>query len=95
MFPEALKYSVAKSVNHAIKWLLNTHGSAFDHFSSGILGLLLRVQGVLVVIPWWAYLVVVALMAWIATKKILPTIILAALPLSLIHIYRSRKGGTG
>ena len=80
MFPETLKFSVAKSVNHAIRWLLNTHGSAFDHFSSCILGLLLGVQRVLVAIPWWAYLVFIALMAWTATKKALPTIVLAALP---------------
>ena len=80
MFPETLKFSVAKSVNHAIRWLLNTHGSAFDRFSSGILGLLLWVQGILVAIPWWAYLVFIALMAWTATKKALPTIVLAALP---------------
>jgi len=80
MFPETLKFSVAKSVNHAIKWLLNTHGSTFDRFSSGILELLLWVQGILVAIPWWAYLVLIALMAWTATKKVLPTIVLAALP---------------
>ncbi|HBG14148.1 MAG TPA: choline ABC transporter permease subunit [Synergistaceae bacterium] len=80
MFPEAFKYSVAKSVNHAIKWLLNTHGSAFDSFSSGILGLLLWVQGILVSIPWWAYIAFIAVMAWIATRKIIPVIVLAVLP---------------
>jgi glycine betaine/proline transport system permease protein len=80
MFPEAFKYSVAKSVNNAIKWLLNTHGSAFDSFSSGILGLLLWVQGILVSIPWWAYIAFIAVMAWIATRKIIPVIVLAVLP---------------
>ncbi|HPQ77557.1 MAG TPA: choline ABC transporter permease subunit, partial [Synergistales bacterium] len=80
MFPEAFKYSVAKSVNSAIKWLLNTHGSAFDSFSSGILSLLLWVQGILVSIPWWAYIAFIALMAWIATRKIIPVIVLAVLP---------------
>ncbi|HNT43275.1 MAG TPA: hypothetical protein PKN85_02380, partial [Syntrophorhabdaceae bacterium] len=81
MFPEAFKYSVAKSVNSAIKWLLNTHGSAFDSFSSGILSLLLWVQGILVSIPWWAYIAFIALMAWIATRKIIPVIVLAVLPI--------------
>lgn len=80
MFPEAFKYSVAKSVNNAIKWLMNTHGSAFDSFSSGILGLLLWVQGILVSIPWWAYIAFIAVMAWIATRKIIPVIVLAVLP---------------
>jgi glycine betaine/proline transport system permease protein len=80
MFPEAWKYSVAKSVNQAIRWLLNTHGSAFDSFSSGILGLLLWVQGVLVSIPWWGYIAFIAVMAWVATRKIIPSIVLAVLP---------------
>ncbi len=80
MFPDAFKYSVARSVNQAIRWLLNTHGSAFDSFSSGILGLLLWVQGILVSIPWWGYIAFIAIMAWIATRKIIPTVVLAALP---------------
>jgi glycine betaine/proline transport system permease protein len=80
MFPEAWKYSVAKSVNQAIRWLLNPHGSAFDSFSSGILGLLLWVQGVLVSIPWWGYIAFIAVMAWVATRKIIPSIVLAVLP---------------
>ena len=81
MFPEAFKYSVAKSVNSAIKRLLITHGSAFDSFSSGKLSLLLWVQGILVSIPWWAYIAFIALMAWIATRKIIPVIVLAVLPI--------------
>jgi glycine betaine/proline transport system permease protein len=80
MFPEAFNYSVAKSVNNAIKWLLQTHGSAFDSFSMAILGLLLRVQGFLVSVPWWGYILFIAVMAWIATRKILPTVVLAVLP---------------
>ncbi|HDQ93083.1 MAG TPA: ABC transporter permease subunit [Synergistetes bacterium] len=80
MFPESFNYSVAKSVNNAIRWLLQTHGSAFDSFSMAILGLLLRVQGFLVSVPWWGYILFIAVMAWIATRKILPTIVLAVLP---------------
>jgi len=80
MFPESLRFSVAKSVNQGIRWLLQTHGSAFDSFSSGILGLLLWVQGRLVSVPWWGYIVIVAVMAWIATRKIVPTLVLAFLP---------------
>ncbi len=80
MFPESLRFSVAKSVNQGIRWLLQTHGSAFDSFSSGILGLLLWVQGRLLSVPWWGYIVIVAVMAWIATRKIVPTLVLAFLP---------------
>jgi glycine betaine/proline transport system permease protein len=81
MFPEAFNFSVAKSVNNAIKWLLQTHGSAFDSFSAAILGLLLRVQSLLVAVPWWGYILFIAVMAWIATRKIIPTIVLAGLPI--------------
>lgn len=76
-----MRFSVAKSVNHAIKWLLQTHGSAFDSFSSGILGLLLWVQGRLVTVPWWGYIIIIAIMAWVATRKIVPTLVLALLPI--------------
>lgn len=72
---------MAKSVNNAIKWLLQTHGSAFDSFSAAILGLLLRVQSLLVAVPWWGYILFIAVMAWIATRKIIPTIVLAGLPI--------------
>lgn len=75
-----MRFSVAKSVNDGIRWLLQTHGAAFDSFSSGILGLLLWVQGRLLSVPWWGYILVIAVMAWIATRKIVPTLVLAFLP---------------
>ncbi len=81
MFPEMLEFHVAKAVNNGVKWLLHSYAPAFDSFSNGILGLLLWIQSVLFVIPWWAYIAFIAVMAWIATKKLVPTIVLAAMPM--------------
>lgn len=81
MFPESMNFSVAKSVNHGIRWLLQTHGASFDTFSSAILSLLLWVQGRLVAMPWWGYILIIAVMAWVATRKIVPTVVLSLLPI--------------
>lgn len=81
MFPEMLEFHVAKAVNNGIKWLLHSYAPAFDSFSNGILGLLLWIQSVLFGIPWWAYIAFIAVLAWIATKKLIPTIVLAAMPM--------------
>jgi len=81
MFPEMLEFHVARAVNNGVKWLLHSYAPAFDSFSAGILGLLLWIQSVLFVIPWWAYIAFIAVMAWIATKKLIPTIVLAAMPM--------------
>ncbi|MEA3507451.1 MAG: choline ABC transporter permease subunit, partial [Synergistota bacterium] len=72
MFPEMLEFHVAKAVNNGIKWLLHSYAPAFDSFSNGILGLLLWIQSVLFGIPWWAYIAFIAVLAWIATKKLIP-----------------------
>ncbi|KUK57436.1 MAG: Binding-protein-dependent transport systems inner membrane component, partial [Synergistales bacterium 53_16] len=70
MFPSSWEYHIAPQVNAAVRWLLNEYGEGFDAFSDGLLKLLLSIQGTLQLVPWWGYIVVIAALTWVATKKV-------------------------
>lgn len=80
MFPSSWEYHIAPQVNAAVRWLLREYGPAFDTFSASLLKLLLWIQGVLQLLPWWGYVAVIALLVWIATRKLIPVIVLSLMP---------------
>jgi len=86
MFPSSWEYHIAPQVNAAVRWLLNEYGEGFDAFSDGLLKLLLSIQGTLQLVPWWGYIVVIAALTWVATKKVIPVVILSLMPV-LIGVF--------
>jgi len=86
MFPSSWEYHIAPQVNAAVRWLLSEYGEGFDAFSDGLLKLLLSIQGTLQLVPWWGYIVVIAALTWVATKKVVPVVILSLMPV-LIGVF--------
>ncbi|HAG21900.1 MAG TPA: choline ABC transporter permease subunit [Synergistaceae bacterium] len=86
MFPSSWEYHIAPQVNAAVRWLLSEYGEGFDAFSDGLLKLLLSIQGTLQLVPWWGYIVVIAALTWVATKKVIPVVILSLMPV-LIGVF--------
>ncbi|MBO8153857.1 proline/glycine betaine ABC transporter permease [Thermovirga sp.] len=86
MFPEAWEFHVAQHLNRGIKILIQNHSEGFDAFSNGLLQFLLGVQSALSTIPWWGYILLIALISWFSIRRIVPTIVLSLLPL-LIGVF--------
>lgn len=80
MFPEFFQVHIAPAVNGFIDGLIEAYAPLFDSISWGILSFLLTINGVLESIPWWCYIAAVALLSWYSSKKIIASIVLAALP---------------
>lgn len=72
---------VASHINAAVNWVLKTFSAFFDGVSDGILGVLLFVNKILFAIPWWGYLIIVFILAWLTTKKLANSLGLAVLPI--------------
>ncbi len=80
MFPEAFQVHIAPAVNRFINDLIAAYAPLFDSISAGILAFLLTVNEILNIIPWWGYILGVALLSWYSSKKVVASIVLAALP---------------
>lgn len=72
---------VADHINNMVNWLLRTFSTFFDSLSDGILGLLIFVNKILFAIPWWGYLIIIFILAWLTTRKITSAIGLAIMPI--------------
>lgn len=81
MFPDAWEFSIARWINDFTNWLLTTFSAFFDALSGIILSLLLNIHSGLETIPWWIYILAIALTAFFTTKKIGLTIVLSILPI--------------
>lgn len=62
-------------------WILRTFSTFFDGMADGILSVLLFTNKILQAIPWWGYLVIVFVLAWLTTKKVANSLALALLPI--------------
>ncbi len=74
MFPD-FGTPLRDAANAAIDWLIITHGNSFDAVSDALLGAFLFVELPLRAMPPWAVLLVVAILAFAASRKILLTLV--------------------
>lgn len=81
MFPEHFTFHVAEQVNNFVDWLLNSYAPVFDAISTGILTMLLRINEILLMVPWWLYMIIVFVVLFTTTKKLIASLTLAILPL--------------
>ncbi len=80
MFPETWRFEVAGKINDLVAWLLDTFGIVFDGISDVVLALLLNINSLLDSIPWFVYIIAIAVAVWLTYRKPLATIFLALLP---------------
>ena len=69
MFPERLHYSIANAVNGFVDWLVLHYGDAFRQFSDSLLQLVVGLENLLRLLPWWLLLAVVGTLAWHASRS--------------------------
>lgn len=74
-----LEFHVAPAADRFVKWLMATYGDFFDTLSGKLLGLLLWVQDVLHLLPWWGFIAAVVLLAWFLTRKPVQALVLGLL----------------
>jgi glycine betaine/proline transport system permease protein len=75
LFPEQLHYNVAPFIDRFVKWLVSAWGPFFDGLSNLVLQMLLHIEHFLKWLPWWAWILIVTLLAWRLTHNWLKTIL--------------------
>ncbi|MBC7075240.1 MAG: proline/glycine betaine ABC transporter permease [Syntrophomonadaceae bacterium] len=70
MFPDYFRFHVAPHIDSFVKWMTVAWGPAFDAFSNTVLSMLLRIEDLLLVIPWWLWLTGVMLISWLQTRRV-------------------------
>lgn len=78
-FPQTLQFSFADSVNRLVDWLVLNYGDHLRGFSDQLLQLLVGLENLLRLLPWWLLLLLVGLLAWHASRSLLRSAVLVAL----------------
>ena len=78
-FPEPLQFSFAEWVNHGVDWLVLHHGDQLRSLSDHLLQLLVSLENLLRLLPWWLVLTLVGLLAWHASGSLVRALVLSAL----------------
>lgn len=78
-FPETLHFSFADAVNRFVDWLVLAYGDQLRNVSDGLLQVLVGLENLLRLTPWWLLLVIVALMTWHASRSITRALVLSGL----------------
>jgi len=69
MFPEALSFTIAPYIDMFVNWLKVAGGPLFSAFSNIVLTVLLKIEGFLIVTPWWIWITAVILISWWQTRR--------------------------
>lgn len=80
-FPETWTLSIRQSVNDAVTALVRDHGAGFRVLSNALLGVVVALDSVLAVIPWWLLIAIFAGLAWWGTRRVALTVAVAVLML--------------
>ncbi|MEB0206389.1 proline/glycine betaine ABC transporter permease [Pseudomonas sp. CCC3.1] len=79
MFPDNLTFSIAGWVNDAVDSLVSNYGDVFRHISDTLLWAIVNLENLLRMTPWWLMLLIVGVIAWHATRKVLSTLLIVGL----------------
>ncbi|CAI0953826.1 ABC transporter permease [Serratia quinivorans] len=79
MFPDRFTFSIADWINHWVEVLVNNYGDMFRKISDTLLWAVIHLESLLRATPWWLMLAVVGLLAWHATRRWLPTVVIVGL----------------
>ena len=78
-FPPGLVISIRRPVNDWVAALVTDHGAAFRTASRGILSVIVALDTGLALIPWWLLIAVFAGLAWVGTRRVVLTAVVAGL----------------
>lgn len=78
-FPQALQFSFADSVNRLVDWLVLNYGDHLRSVSDQLLQLLVGLENLLRLLPWWLLLLLVGVLAWHASRSLLRSAVLVSL----------------
>lgn len=79
MFPERFTFSIADWINRWVDVLVTNYGDMFRKISDTLLWAVIHLESLLRATPWWVMLAVVGLLAWHATHRWLPTLVIVGL----------------
>ncbi|MGO3568118.1 MAG: ABC transporter permease [Serratia grimesii] len=79
MVPERFTFSIADWINRWVDVLVNNYGDMFRKISDTLLWAVIHLESLLRATPWWLMLAVVGLLAWHATRRWLPTVVIVGL----------------
>ncbi|MDD2092927.1 ABC transporter permease subunit [Pseudomonas guariconensis] len=78
-FPNAWQFSFAEWVNRLVDWLVLRYGDQLRSLSDHLLQLLVGLESLLRLLPWWLLLLLVGLLAWHASRSLTRALVLSAL----------------
>ena len=78
-FPDAWQFSFAEWVNRLVDWLVLRYGDQLRSLSDHLLQLLVGLESLLRLQPWWLLLLLVGLLAWHASRSLTRALVLSAL----------------
>lgn len=78
-FPQALQFSFADQVNRMVDWLVLHYGDHLRSVSDQLLHVLVGLENLLRLMPWWLLLAVVGALAWHACRSLLRSCVLVGL----------------
>ncbi|CAI1730895.1 Glycine betaine/L-proline transport system permease protein proW [Serratia proteamaculans] len=79
MFPDRFTFSIADWINRWVDVLVNNYGDMFRKISDTLLWAVIHLESLLRATPWWLMLAVVGILAWHATRRWLPTVVIVGL----------------
>lgn len=79
MFPEQLTFSIAEWINAGLDAVVVRYGDLFRQFSDTLLRAVIGLEGLLRATPWWVVLIIVAGLAWHATRRVWPSLVITGL----------------
>lgn len=78
-FPQSLQFSFAERVNGWVDWLVVHYGDGLRGISNRLLGLLVGLEDLLRMTPWWLIIALVGVLAWHASRSGLRALVLMGL----------------
>ena len=78
-FPQGLVISIRRPVNDAVAALVTEHGAGFRRAALAILSVIVMLDTVLALIPWWLLIGILAALAWAGTRRLSVTAVVAVL----------------
>lgn len=73
-FPSFLTIPLAHWVDAAMDWLLDHFATVFDAIGNALLVMLLNIERLFLLVPWWAMIIIVGVVAWFSIRKVSATL---------------------
>jgi glycine betaine/proline transport system permease protein len=70
LFPEFLSFNIAPYIDTFVKWFKATYGPLFKAISTIILNILLKIEAILIFVPWWVWVILVMFICWRQTRRV-------------------------